>query len=167
MNPIDYAERLFRRVQNMVQVGTSTTAAIDSGNAQTVQVKTHRAMTRDGVPVLYVFGVSSSPPVGSDLVVLNVAGDSSNGFVISTAHKASRPRDLLPGQTALYDQAGSQLHLDNAGTAALQAATAATVASPAIEASGNVGVGSGATGSFTTPTGQVVTVRDGIITNIF
>lgn len=33
--------------------------------------------------------------------------------------------------------------------------------------SGNVVVGTGATGSFTTPTGQVVTVQDGIITNIF
>jgi hypothetical protein len=28
-------------------------------------------------------------------------------------------------------------------------------------------VGVGASGSFTTPTGQIVTVQDGIITNIF
>lgn len=33
--------------------------------------------------------------------------------------------------------------------------------------SGNFAVGTGATGSFTTPTGQTVTVQDGIITNIF
>jgi hypothetical protein len=31
----------------------------------------------------------------------------------------------------------------------------------------NLAVGTGATGSFTTPTGQVVTVQDGIVTNIF
>ena len=33
--------------------------------------------------------------------------------------------------------------------------------------SGNVQVGTGATGSFTTPTGQTVTVQDGIVTNIY
>lgn len=32
---------------------------------------------------------------------------------------------------------------------------------------GNVSVGTGASGSFTTPTGQTVTVQDGIITNIY
>jgi hypothetical protein len=35
------------------------------------------------------------------------------------------------------------------------------------EISGNLSVGTGATGSFTTPTGQTVTVQDGIVTNIF
>lgn len=36
-----------------------------------------------------------------------------------------------------------------------------------LNTSGAVTVGTGATGSFTTPLGQVVTVADGIITNIF
>lgn len=36
-----------------------------------------------------------------------------------------------------------------------------------VETKGNVSVGTGATGSFTTPTGQVVTVVNGIISNIF
>lgn len=38
--------------------------------------------------------------------------------------------------------------------------------SPAVSTTGNLSVGSGATGSFSTPTGQVVTVVDGIITDI-
>lgn len=37
---------------------------------------------------------------------------------------------------------------------------------PTATFTGNVVVGSGATGSFSTPTGQVVTVRDGIVVNI-
>ena len=32
---------------------------------------------------------------------------------------------------------------------------------------GNLGAGNGASGSFTTPTGQTVTVTNGIVTNIF
>ena len=39
--------------------------------------------------------------------------------------------------------------------------------SPVVSTSANLVVGTGATGSFTTPTGQIVTVRDGIIVNIF
>lgn len=38
---------------------------------------------------------------------------------------------------------------------------------PVINAIGNFSVSTGATGSFTTPTGQVITVKDGIIINIF
>lgn len=36
-----------------------------------------------------------------------------------------------------------------------------------VQTTGNVVVGTGASGSFTTPTGQTVTVQDGIIVNIF
>lgn len=38
---------------------------------------------------------------------------------------------------------------------------------PDVSTSGNLTAGEGASGSFSTPTGQTVTVRDGIITNIF
>ena len=41
------------------------------------------------------------------------------------------------------------------------------ITAPTVSTSGNFVAGTGATGSFTTPTGQVVTVQDGIITNIF
>lgn len=42
-----------------------------------------------------------------------------------------------------------------------------TKVSDSFATGGSVTVGTGATGSFTTPLGQVVTVTDGIITNIF
>jgi hypothetical protein len=37
---------------------------------------------------------------------------------------------------------------------------------PMLQTSGNVSAGTGATGTFTTPTGNVITVQNGIITNI-
>jgi len=40
------------------------------------------------------------------------------------------------------------------------------VQSPMLSTSGNVSVGSGATGVFSTPTGQTITVQNGIIVNI-
>lgn len=39
--------------------------------------------------------------------------------------------------------------------------------SPLVKASGNVSVAGGATGNFSTPQGTVVTVKNGIVTNIF
>lgn len=42
-----------------------------------------------------------------------------------------------------------------------------TVQAPLVSAIGNLSVSTGATGSFTTPTGNVVTVQDGIVTNIY
>lgn len=42
-----------------------------------------------------------------------------------------------------------------------------TLEAPAITAIGNLSVSTGATGSFTTPTGTTVTVQDGIVINIF
>lgn len=41
-----------------------------------------------------------------------------------------------------------------------------TMASPVVNTTGNLAAGTGASGTFTTPTGQTVTVQDGIIVNI-
>ena len=42
-----------------------------------------------------------------------------------------------------------------------------TIAAASVNTTGNLVAGTGASGSFTTPTGQTVTVQDGIIINIF
>ncbi|WP_443699239.1 hypothetical protein [Pseudomonas sp.] len=42
-----------------------------------------------------------------------------------------------------------------------------TLKAPLISAVGNVSISTGATGTFTTPMGDTVTVQDGIVTNIF
>jgi hypothetical protein len=47
------------------------------------------------------------------------------------------------------------------------AATTVAIEAPTASASGNFSVGTGATGSFTTPTGLTVLVQDGIVTNIY
>jgi hypothetical protein len=38
---------------------------------------------------------------------------------------------------------------------------------PVVKATQTLQAGNGASGTFTTPTGQTVTVQDGIVTNIF
>ncbi len=141
MSAASHAERIFRRVQNLFQVGSSTTAALDDGNAQTVQIKTAGAVTRDKVSLLYSFGFSSSPPIGSDLVVLNVAGDSSNGLVIATGHKASRQRGLTPGQVVVYDAAGSTILLDGKGGIVITPKAGTTTFNGAVVITGDATIG--------------------------
>jgi phage baseplate assembly protein V len=148
---------------------------------------------RDNTAHAALFGVASNPPVGADAIVLFVGGDRSNGVVVATNHQAYRLRNLQPGDTALYDiRSGQTVILSAAGvtitdhlgqTVVLGASGitltdisgdvlalgggAAAVTTPEASVSGNLTVANGASGSFTTPTGQTVTVQDGVVTNIY
>ncbi len=160
-------ERLMRRVQHMVGVGRTTAPVNDAGPVQTVQLQMAAGNQVDGVPVPSIFGLSSNMPVGSDVTYACVSGDSSAAVGVTTGHQASRPRDTPVGGAQLYDVAGARWRLNNDGSVQGMAPAHLTLTAPGLFTSGNAAVGTGASGSFTTPTGQIVTVRDGIIVNIF
>lgn len=113
------AERIFGRVQHALGFARTTTPPTDTGSVQTVQIKLNALTVRDGTPVLYHFGFAACLPIGSDVALVTVSGDTSNGAIVASNHQASRPTGLTPGQCALYDQAGSMLRLNNDGTATL------------------------------------------------
>lgn len=66
-----------------------------------------------------------------------------------------------------YSMDSLQIRSDDGTTSVDVAGSGVTITSPLVIATQNLQVGNGATGSFTTPTGQTVTVQDGIVTNIF
>lgn len=109
-------ERLMRRVQHALGLGWISTTPDDSGPVQTAQIQVNDLQTIDAVPVVYPFGFSAVPPIGSVTVRLSFAGDTSAPVVVAALHQDSRPRDLLPGQSVLYDQHGSRFLLGNDGT---------------------------------------------------
>lgn len=113
MTTQSYTARMFRRIQGLLQLGTTSAAPVDTGPVQTVQVKLNAMTTRDAMPVVQHFGFSAVLPLGSDVVVLNVSGDASNGTIIGSVHQESRPKGLEPGQSCLFDQAGNQILLTN------------------------------------------------------
>lgn len=129
----------------------------------------------DQVKVLQQFGFASRPPKLADLFMAFMRGVAGGGVVIASNHQPSRLRNLGEGDSALYDVRGAYVWLkatglviDAAGLPVLiQNAAGVTIDAPDVKATGNLRVGNGASGSFTTPTGQTVTVRDGIVTNIF
>jgi len=106
--------RLWRRVQLFVTRGRITLSN-DAGNVQKLQIRLGAQELRDSTPRLGEFGHASRPPEGSDVVVLFVAGDRSNGVVVASGHQASRPRNLTPGESQLYDLWGKSVYLTAAG----------------------------------------------------
>ena len=56
------------------------------------------------------FGFASRLPAGTDLVVVFLNGDRSNGVVLGTNHPASRPRNQ-PRETQIYSLLGQRVYL--------------------------------------------------------
>lgn len=169
-------ERLYRRMQQVVGFGKVTAPPNDAGPAMMLQFALNNISMRDGVPYLGNFGLSAPPPVGSDVVTVCLAGDPSNGLVVASNHQGLRPRNLKPGETILYNAFSLAIKLDQTAGIVMTAndlavlingAALVFLQAPSTIATGNLVVGAGASGSFTTPLGQVVTVQDGIIINIF
>jgi phage baseplate assembly protein V len=147
-------ERIGRRIQAAIGKGRKTTGN-DSGNVQRLQIQFDDDEIRDNTPRLAEFGFASMPPDGSDLVVLFLAGDRSNGVVIASGHIASRPLNLLPGESKLYSQDGKYVYMtatggiivnangqavtvNDATTVTVNASNSVVLATPLVHATGNV-----------------------------
>lgn len=57
----------------------------------------------DQVPRLGHYGFAYCPPDGSEAVVVFIGGRRSNGVVIATGHRESRPKHLQPGEAMLFN----------------------------------------------------------------
>jgi hypothetical protein len=72
-----------------------------------------------------------------------------------------------PNVLSNYSTASAQLRSDDGSVSIDLAHSGITLTSPLVAMTGSLTVANGATGSFTTSTGQTVTVQDGVITNIY
>ena len=115
-----YLDRLMRRIQMLFGRGRLTFVD-DSGSVQIVQVKTNDLETSDTRYRMMEFGFSSNPPLGSDALMLHVAGDRSAGAVVATNHQPSRPTGLQSGESMLYSQDGKQVYLTADGGIVVEA----------------------------------------------
>ncbi|HUB12873.1 MAG TPA: phage baseplate assembly protein [Acetobacteraceae bacterium] len=61
----------------------TTLAVNDTGPVQTVQAQLDALSTRDNIPVLYGFGVTGSPPMGTDLHLAFLDGDRAKSLAIA------------------------------------------------------------------------------------
>lgn len=110
--------------------------------------------TLAGLVLVGLFSNSFPAPSGDPELVLVQFPD---GATLSYHHGTHRLDALLPS--------GGHVHVLAPGGIRVEADAGMTVVGT-LSVSDNLQVGNGATGTFTTPTGQIVVVQDGIVTGI-
>jgi phage baseplate assembly protein V len=119
--------------------------------------------TIDQVPRLGEYGLASCPPAGAQALLVFLGGHRSSGVIVATGDRATRLKDLLAGEAALYNGVkGTFFKLAADG---LAHANMGAIFGGQVEAS-SLKADNGATGTFTAQSGQTITVTNGIITNI-
>ena len=114
-------ERIQARLYSIIGLGRLTADPNDAGPVQTMQLMMNAFDNLDPVPRVAEYGLTSMPPAGSDTVVAFIGGDRSNGVVVATGHKASRPKGLLSGDVCLYNNSGQFIKLASNGTITIEA----------------------------------------------
>ena len=160
-NPSRDSDGVLKRMMRRIQLATGwgrVTFSDDSKSAQLLQVKLNDSETRDGTPRIAEFGFTSRPPEGSDVLIVFLAGDRSKGVVVATAHQASRPANLLEGESMIYDLWGKSIYLtksggiiveagktpvtvNNATTVTINAVQAVQMNTPVLRVSGDIEAG--------------------------
>jgi phage gp45-like len=106
---------LSRRVRGMVARGVLTLVE-DAGGVQRVQAKVG-AQTLDGLDRPQMYGFSSHPPAGGEVVVVFVGGNRDHGVIVGEGDRAHRPQASQPGSVVVYDGAGHSVTLSPGGIA--------------------------------------------------
>lgn len=113
-----------------------------------------------------------APALGMQAAVHFVNGESNSAYATGALHSQQQPSPGVPeGEMWLLHKSGVFIKLTGVGEIETNAGIWNHVGnlnvSGSIHAGGNAGGQAGCDGSFTTPTGQIVTVKNGLITNIY
>jgi phage baseplate assembly protein V len=85
--------------------------ANDGTRLQELQLSILRGEERDHLEVMGSLGITSVPKPGAEAVVLFLGGNRDHGIVVGVGDRSYRPTGLKPGETAVYDAAGSRITL--------------------------------------------------------
>ena len=86
----------------------------DTKDAQTIQATVRDDEDFDG-EAFQGFGLSAVPPVGTEVVVAQIAGSVDVGIVIASESREHRPTGSAAGDVVLYDAHGHQIRLVSSG----------------------------------------------------
>lgn len=106
MTPADL-KRLYHRVVHMVRPAVQSMNTDETGQISRVQVS-HNKLESKTVNHMQTVGFASAPPIGTDFMLMNVAGDGGNSVIVASNHQGFRPKNLKPGELCLYDCAQTQ-----------------------------------------------------------
>lgn len=97
----------------------------DAGGVPTADVETHDGVLRSGVEVLMPYGLAARPAGAGLTVVLAIGGDSSDAVALPLAGGARFA--VEEGESALYTDEGTRVHLRGGGLVEVRAATEVAV----------------------------------------
>ena len=160
---LDQLRRLGNAVASTVTRAKVSTATI--GPRTMLQVTGLDNEVFDDVELLLPFGMVALPVAGSDVMLFQVNGSRDHKVALMGDNTGDVVATLGPGEIGF--SRNGQTVLLRANGVEVVTPLAINLAAPTTTAGGNLVAGVGASGTFSTPTGQMVTVRDGIITNIF
>lgn len=96
----------------------------DTSGIQLVKISGLAGEDKEGIDRVQQYGHSSNPPGVTEAVLLCVGGDRDNMICIATDSRATRKKNLAPGESALYNGlTGAFMLLNAAGEAILDAVT--------------------------------------------
>lgn len=102
-------------------------------NIALVQVSGVAGETIQDNELLQHYGFSSNPPAGSAVIVLPLGGKTSQAVIIGSEHGLYRIKNLLVGETVIYNRHGDKVYIKDDGTINIVASTKVTVSSPIVE----------------------------------
>ncbi|WAU72907.1 phage baseplate assembly protein domain-containing protein [Acinetobacter sp. TR11] len=109
----------------------------------------------DEMEIIQQVGFSSWIPEGSRVVIIPLLGKSSRSVIVGST-EAPVMITVSEGETCIYDQFGHQILLTGSGVKI----------KGSVQTDQNFDVATGATGTFTSAMGQIITVANGIIVGI-
>jgi phage baseplate assembly protein V len=112
----------------------------DSGAIQKLILDCLKDERRGDVDRYQEFGFSSNPPEGAEIIMLSLGGSRSHNIGIASEDRRYRLKNLAPGESVLYNQAGDYVKIKADGTIEVKASTKVLVDSPMVEMTGDLQV---------------------------
>lgn len=134
---MDLLKRAWQGVLNSVAEGVIALID-DSGPVQKAQLTIGHLERRDNTPVLYHYGFTAHPPIGTRACLNFTSGDRTLGVVIGTNDGQSRPRNLGASEVMIYDESGTHIYLRAGGIVEIVAATKVRMVTPRLEVTGDI-----------------------------
>lgn len=141
---VTFFQRAMKPLKERVflMIGRAVIAAVDdSKDIQEAQISVLAGEAMERIPRIQEFGFASNPPKDSEAIVVALGGNRENLVIIATDKRTVRFKNLASGESAIYTDDGTHIHLKKNGTLDVLAATKVLVTVPETEITGNVLIG--------------------------
>lgn len=129
-----------RAIANRVQRAV-VSLVNDSLKMQKMQVKILADEVKDGVERFQNFGFTAHPVTGAEAIILRLGGGSDHAVIIAVDDRRFRKKDLVEGESAVYDAFGKFIHLTKDSGIIIDAAGADVTVNNAATVTVNASVG--------------------------